>query len=86
MSSTGENHFGKARSCPSSEELVLSASSEPIQYHVAGCEFCAAELNFLSAYPLRSPIHEQLEDMPEHLRVLAESLLGGESKSGLTRG
>ncbi len=74
MSSTGENQFGKARSCPSSEELVLSANSESIEYHIAGCEFCAAELNFLAAFPLAKPICEQ-PDMPEPLRMLAESLL-----------
>ena len=86
MSSTEGNQFGKARSCPSSEELVLSAGSKPIQYHVAGCEFCAAEKNFLSAYPLVNTNYEKPENMPEHLRILAESLLRGKSKSGITRG
>lgn len=75
MSSVDEKLFGKARSCPSSEELVLMAASQHIQDHLRNCEFCASELYLLSARPLPGPKYEPAE-MPAHLRVLAESLLG----------
>jgi hypothetical protein len=78
MSTVDEGRFGKAISCPRSEDLMSLMNSEFIRSHLAGCEFCAAELNFLSAYP-STALHYEPVAMPAHLRVLAESLLWGRS-------
>ncbi len=70
--------FIKTRTCPSSEDIssrrLPRGKSDQITRHIAGCEFCAAEQIFLSAF---SPTTEEYEpaEMPVHLRRLAEALL-----------
>ena len=51
-----------------------------IASHLDICEFCAAELQLLTAY---RPVEEEcpVADMPLHLRCLAEALLGGDLNS-----
>lgn len=79
--------FTKTLTCPPSEDVALSQSRElprnriaKIARHITGCEFCAAEQSFLSAY---APIIEENppSEMPRHLRRLAEALLNGRLRS-----
>jgi len=78
MSGVRTKAFSKTRSCPSSEVIssrrLPSGKSDQIARHIAGCEFCAAEQSFLSAYRLTAEEY-QLAEMPAHLRRLAEALL-----------
>jgi hypothetical protein len=83
MSGVGAKAFEKARACPSSEDIsslgLPRGKSDQIARHIAGCEFCAAEQSFLSAYSLTAEEYE-LAEMPTHLRRLAEVLLVGKLK------
>ena len=73
--------FCKKEDCPTSEEL-LSLRSErdrnfdagEIRYHLAVCDFCAAELDF---YRWHAPVEEIVEAgrMPQPLFELAEAIL-----------
>ena len=85
MSAGRAKAFTKTRSCPSSEDISSSSSrlhrgkSDQIARHIAGCEFCAAEQSFLSAYIQTTEEYKPAE-MPAHLRWLAEALLIGKLK------
>ena len=83
MSGVRAKAFTKTRACPSSEDIssrgLPRCKSDQIARHIAGCEFCAAEESFLSAYRLTAEEHE-LAEMPAHLRRLAEALLLGKLK------
>lgn len=83
MKSSSVTVFCKQATCPSSEAL-LSYQSETLgldrqarmALHLAICDFCGAELQFLTEHP---PIAEEdcaLSDIPLSLRHLAEALLG----------
>ena len=85
MGSFGGSGFEKRRQCPSSETLLayqqseLSSRQKPrIASHLADCDFCAAELLFLSRHP---PANERFEvaEMPFALCTLAKALLIKES-------
>ena len=83
MSAIRANAFTKTRACPSTEYIssrrLPLGQSDQIARHIAGCEFCAAEQSFLSAY---SPTAEEYEaaEMPANLRRLTEALLMGKLK------
>ena len=83
MSGVRAKAFTKTRACPSSEDIssrrLPRGKSDQIARHIAGCEFCAAEQSFLSAYSLTAEEYE-LAEMPAHLRRLAEALLVGKLK------
>lgn len=73
--------FRKRFTCPSSEMLcayragVLSpAQCLGIAHHLADCDFCDAEFCLLSRHPPREE-PGSLEEMPAHVRYLAEALL-----------
>lgn len=79
MRSVGHG-FSKTLLCPSSEEL-LSAITTPsanerclIIAHIAQCDFCDAEMRFLSKYP-PPPAAVKPAVMPANLRLLAQCLL-----------
>ena len=79
MSSARGTSFTKTRACPSLQDLLLSRSSEfpsgkaaRINFHLAGCDSCAAD--FLFNYPTATVVDEAAE-MPRYLRGLAERLL-----------
>jgi len=81
MSSMRVGRFAKTRGCPSSHELLLLQSeaislerSAEIVFHLVGCDFCFAEVYFLSRHQLSLIPYEPAE-MPEHLRKLALALL-----------
>ena len=83
MSAVRAKAFTKTRACPSSEDIssrrLPRDKSDQIARHIAGCEFCAAEQSFLSAYSQTAEEYEPAE-MPSHLRRLAEALLLGKLK------
>lgn len=83
MSAVRANAFTKTRACPSTEDIssrrLPRGKSDQIARHIAGCEFCAAERSFLSAYSPTTEEHEAA-DMPANLRRLAEALLMGRLK------
>jgi len=86
--SAGPTPFTKTRACPSSDDIssrrLPRGKSDQIARHIAGCEFCAAEQSFLSAY---NPTAEEYEpaEMPVQLRRLAEALLVGRLKESNRR-
>jgi len=79
MRSVGHG-FSKTLLCPSSEELLSfitrpSANERRLMIaHVAECDFCDAEMRFLSKYP-PPPTAVNPAMMPAHLRLLAQCLL-----------
>ena len=84
MSSVRVGRFAKTRGCPSSHELLLLQSeaislerSAEIISHLVSCDFCFAEVHFLSRHHLPLIPYEPAE-MPEHLRKLAQALLAGQ--------
>jgi len=80
--------FTKTTACPSSDDIssrrLPRGKLDQIARHIAGCEFCAAEQSFLSAY---NPTNEEYEpaEMPAQLRRLAEALLVGRLKDSHKR-
>jgi hypothetical protein len=83
MSSARRKEFAKTVDCPSTEEVLeaqltkhLLGDSHPTNSHLKACEFCAAEAHMLSRHHPSEPSYAPPE-MPGHLRLLAESLLGG---------
>ena len=74
-------NFCKNEDCPTSQVLLAFQNgdievkdSADIRRHLAGCEFCAAEVEFYSYYP---PADEPVkaEKIPQPLYELAEALL-----------
>jgi hypothetical protein len=82
MSSVSFASFAKTRSCPSAEALLdlkLAGStqwcSQTLISHLAECDFCGAEAHLLSRLQPSTSRYEGPTEMPQHLRLLAESLL-----------
>jgi hypothetical protein len=79
--------FGKQPTCPSSETLLSYVAAKlaselkiKVTRHLIGCDFCGAELQFLTKHaPLAAIPYEQTK-MPASLRYLAESLLAAGSR------
>lgn len=78
--------FSKNVSCPSSPRLLAFQKGDlslteitDIHKHLAGCDFCAAEVEFYEHFP---PTEDKIEmtEIPKHLRELAEALLGNRHK------
>ncbi len=76
--------FGKTRSCPPSEALVLYAEStleghrlEAISTHLCACDFCCAETQLLARFPPTNCAvpTAPAREMPLALRRLAEELM-----------
>src|SRR6266550_3735515 len=81
MGSLSGSDFRKKWRCPSSQVLVSYHQRElsdwqmsQVASHLATCDFCAAELQLLSKFPLAEHCNES-PAMPAHLRALAEALL-----------
>lgn len=77
--------YKKQRHCPSSEVLVsyqqhslATWQTSHVASHLVKCDFCAAELQLLSKFPLAEHCNES-PTMPAHLRALAEALLARDS-------
>jgi hypothetical protein len=76
--------FCKQLTCPSTETLLsygaASLTSElkiHVTTHLAGCDFCNAELHLLTRHTAPAPVNYAPPKMPAPLRYLAESLLAG---------
>ena len=75
--------FQKLRTCPSAEVLIEykdaglpRARKARVARHLAVCEFCSAELQLLSKHRADyCPISRFADEIPTHLRRLAEELL-----------
>jgi len=81
MGSTKDGRFAKLRSCPSSFALLFYRDTGLLPHeltsHLAVCDFCAAELHFLSKQQLVSGEQGPVQ-MPLHLRALAHAVLRAE--------
>ncbi len=82
MSSAKVNKFAKSKTCPSSKQLLSftltklsTESAASVVSHLEMCDFCGAETHFLSRHQASTSPYAPAE-MPPHLRLLAESLLG----------
>lgn len=90
MSSARVKKFTKSEGCPSSDQLLSFTLAElaneratEIISHLKVCDFCGAETHFLARFKASLSPYVPAE-MPPHLRLLAESLLGkGTSQGGL---
>lgn len=78
--------FCKSANCPSSQKLLAFQNGETaeedarqIRKHLAGCEFCAAEVEFYAHYP-QSEETIVAVDIPLPLYELAEALLSNKHK------
>jgi hypothetical protein len=74
--------FSKQLTCPSSDTLLsygaANLTSElriHVETHLAGCDFCDAELQLLTRHAPASVESYEHAKMPAPLRYLAESLL-----------
>ncbi len=76
--------FCKNEDCPSSNELLefqvgelSKRRSGEVRKHLAGCEFCSAEVAFYTHYPQEEGLFELAEggEIPAPLFELAEALL-----------
>ena len=81
MGSAKDGRFAKLPSCPSSFALLFYRDAALLPHeltsHLAVCDFCAAELHFLSKQQLVSGGYQSVQ-MPLHLRALAHAVLGSE--------
>lgn len=84
MSSKKITGFCKSEDCPSSNDLLdFQKNGSPekrdceISVHLLSCEFCSAEVDFYSHYPLKDDANEPVElaGIPAPLYELAEALL-----------
>lgn len=80
---TKKSCFCKRKSCPATNSLLsylnretARAEAANIARHLAKCDFCDAELQFLNAHE-QSEETFKLPEMPVQLRQLAEILLAG---------
>ncbi len=76
--------FCKQASCPSAETLLsysahrlLSGRTARVAKHLAGCDFCCAELQLLAEFPQVDEGETQTAEIPLPLRRLAEEILAG---------
>ena len=74
--------FCKQLTCPSSETLLSYGAAAlanemktHVKTHLAGCDFCGAELQLLTSHPPATVERYEQTKMPAPLRYLAESLL-----------
>lgn len=90
MLSSRPSNFSKNEDCPPSQVLldfqngdIDRESGVDIRIHMAACEFCSAEVEFYSHYPLSSdePVNEP-DAIPAPLFELAEALLKNRQADG----
>jgi hypothetical protein len=77
--------FCKLPTCPSAEVLLAfsSQSLDTAKYrsvfeHLGRCEFCCAEFHMLADHPFEADRECPFDEIPIHLKLLAESILFGE--------
>lgn len=81
MDLTTAKYFCKSGVCPTAESLLAFANAELTQpemffisAHLTSCDFCSAELHFLTSFPPAEAKCEEAE-IPFALKQLAEALL-----------
>jgi len=82
MGARSTTAFCKLKTCPSSEALLLfragapgtDASRQQVAAHLSGCDFCGAELQLLSRFPVTGPPQVKPTKMPRALYRLAIDL------------
>jgi hypothetical protein len=75
--------FRKLKTCPPSEALLHfreetaagDATRQELASHLSGCDFCGAELQLLSRFPVAGPPQIKPVKMPRALYRLAVDLL-----------
>lgn len=79
--------FGKRVTCPSTETLLRCAAGElavkqhkTIEAHLDCCDFCGAEMEFLSKNPPMCDVPCPPVEMPPHLQTLATELFATHKK------
>ena len=93
MCSLNTARFCKQITCPPAETLLLCHETklmpeehEQIAAHLAACDFCGAELQLLVRHPPTDVAYVKTQ-IPDHLRLLAEELLGsgirGRQRTGI---
>jgi hypothetical protein len=82
MGSSPRSEFRKTWHCPTSQDLAsfhLLKDAHPqdshLASHLATCDFCAAELQLLSKFPL-ADYSGECPPMPASLQALAQALFG----------
>ncbi|HEX8733767.1 MAG TPA: hypothetical protein VF721_00455 [Pyrinomonadaceae bacterium] len=76
-------NFRKSPECPSSQELLAYQNGElaprdqiDVQRHIIDCEFCEAEIELYSDYPVTADeCNTAASEIPRALYELAEALL-----------
>jgi hypothetical protein len=56
---------------------LASEAKIQVTNHLAGCDFCDAELHLLTRQSPLAPVNYEQSKMPASLKYLAESLLAG---------
>lgn len=76
--------FCKSGVCPSAATLMrfngddlFFAEMLSVSAHLAECDFCSAELYFLTQFPQTESNCSPAPEIPSALKQLAEALLGG---------
>jgi hypothetical protein len=79
--------YSKLATCPSSEILLLlnrdslvAATEASVRDHLRCCDFCSAESQLLALHSTELEIENAAAEMPNSLRLLAESILNGLSR------
>jgi len=83
--------FQKSTACPSSRTLLSFRSeklstpvSNLVSFHLSSCEFCNAELPLLAHYRSAFRGDNKTPEMPQDLKILAESILKSKKQDWLT--
>ena len=90
MKTLGVTSFRKTAACPS-ETILISYNSQKlateimklVTFHLGSCDFCCAELPLLNYYSQPNRGESKAPDIPMNLRMLAESLLLQNGKTGM---
>jgi hypothetical protein len=85
MKTSNVTAFCKLPTCPSAEVLLAfsdqsldTAKYRAVLEHLGRCEFCSAELHMLAHHPIEANRDCPFDEIPIHLKLLAESILFGE--------
>ena len=80
------SRFRKKKDCPASQELLDAVMGKIdgvnaliIASHLAGCDFCSAEVELYRAFPLNDDDVAEAPPMPTPLLELAQTLLTRET-------
>jgi hypothetical protein len=80
--------FRKTAACPKSTTLLAFSTEKlspmvftVVKQHLETCEFCRAELALLARHQRENPRYSTPPAIPDHLKILAESILGEPKKT-----